>query len=139
MAPRYAEPEPSEQPKSPDLMAEMIAMETIAAALTELHGAEARLRVLRWAERVSAPPGPPLPLAAQPTPLGPAIQRLQAGVLTHGDGKVFSDAASDEAFHDAASDKTQQTTSRPAEEPLDSMIKGFVADFQQIARNWHGE
>jgi len=129
-APRWADLEPSGQPESPDLMAEMIAMETIAAALTELHDAQARLRVLRWAERVSAPAGPPSPPAAQPTPFGSAMQPLQDEVLTHGDVN---------AIRDAASDETQQTTSRTAEEPLDSMIKGFVADLQQIARSWHGE
>jgi hypothetical protein len=135
MATRGALQEAFDQPQSADLMAELTAMRTIANALTELSDVHTRLRVLKWAECFSAAPGapaaPPAP-AVQPTPFLPALlqSRRQDATLTLDGFDVFGDEASDE---------TEQTTLRAAEEPLELMIKGLVADVQQIARDWHGE
>jgi hypothetical protein len=90
--------------------------------------------VLKWAECFSAAPGapaaPPAP-AVQPTPFLPALQSHRQDATLTLDGF--------DVFGDAASDKTEQTTLRAVEEPLELMIKGLVADVQQIARDWHGE
>jgi hypothetical protein len=125
-----------EQPQSPDLMAELAAMQKIATALNELDDTQARLRVLRWAEGFSGAPGapPPLPvptaqpalLALAPPPHGPDT------TLTLDGYDLFGDAPPDEP-------PPQRTPPGMAEETLDSMVKGLVADFHQIARDWHGE
>jgi hypothetical protein len=147
----------TEQP--PDLMAELTAMQTIATALTQLSDGQARVRVLRWAECFSATPGAvPSSSTAQSTLLEPALQsRHHDAMLTLDGFDLFGDLASDETAPvtprtagdktarmtpraaRAAEDETGQMTPGTADEPLESMIKGLVADFQQIARDWHGE
>ena len=134
-----------EQPQqSPDLMAELTAMQTIATALTGLRDEQARSRVLRWAGGFSATPGaPPSPSGAQPTPLESAVPSRHLDSTLSLDGyDLFGDAASETTAQTiplTAEDKTAQMTPRTAEEPLDLMIKGLVADVQQIARDWHGK
>jgi hypothetical protein len=137
--------EPLEQPQQPpDLMAELEAMQTIATALTGLRDEQARIRVLRWADCFSAGPGAqPSPPAAQPTALEPAMQsRRHDTTLTLVGYDLFGDTPSIETAEmtpRTAEDETAEMTPRTAEEPLDLMIKGLVADFKQIARDWHGE
>jgi hypothetical protein len=133
-----------EQPQPPDLMAELTAMQTIATALTELSDPQARLRVLRWAEGFSAAPGAPPPApGAQSMPLVPALQPDgQDSTLTldgfdlFGDTPAFDDT---HAFDDTPSDEAEPRTPQTTEEPLDVLIKGIVADVQQIARDWRRE
>ena len=138
-----------EQPQPPDLMAELTAMETIATALTELSDAQARLRVLRWAECFSAAPGAPPPAPGAQSTLVPALQPDgQDSTLTldgfdlFGDTPAFDDThAFDDtaAFDDTPSDEAEPRTPQTTEEPLDVLIKGIVADVQQIARDWRRE
>jgi hypothetical protein len=122
-----------EQPQQPpDLMAELAAMQTIATALTGLRDEPARLRVLRWADGFSGAPGAPSsPPAAQMAPPEPAMQPCRQDTTLTLDGF--------DLFGDDVSEKPAQMTPRTADEPLHLMIKGLVADVQQIARDWHGE
>jgi hypothetical protein len=122
-----------EEPQPPDLMmAELAAMQTIATALTGLRDEQARLRVLRWADGFSAAPGSsPSPSDAQLASLEPAMQSRRQDTTLTLDGF--------DLFGDAVPEKPAPMTPRTADGPLDLMIKGLVADVQQIARDWHGE
>jgi hypothetical protein len=145
MGTRRALQEALEQPQSPDLMAELTAMQTIATALTELSDPQARLRVLRWAECFSAAPGAPPPDHAVQSMLHvPAMQSPgEDSTLTldgfdlFGDTPPFDDTPADET-EPMSPQTTPQMTPPTTDEPLDVLIKGIVADVQQIARHWHG-
>jgi hypothetical protein len=134
MATRSAALEAPEQPQSPDLIAELAAMQKIGTALTELRDSEARFRVLRWAEGFSRAPGAPASVrvpTAQAALRAPAPPPGPDTTLTLDGYDLFGDAPSDEP--------PPLRTPGVAEETLDSMVKGLVADFHQIARDWHGE
>jgi hypothetical protein len=150
MGTRRALQEALEQPQPPDLMAELTAMQTIATALTELSDAQARLRVLRWAECFSAVPGAPPPApAAQSMPLVAALQSggtdstlTLDGFDLFGDTPAFDHThAIDDtpAFDDTPSDEAEPRAPHTTGEPLDVLIKGIAADVQQIARDWNRE
>jgi hypothetical protein len=138
MATRSAEHEAPEQPQSPDLMAELAAMQKIGTALTELRDSEARFRVLRWAEGFSGAPGAP---ASVPVPTAPTARtaiRAAASAPRGPDTTLTLDGY--DLFGDAPSDEPPPLRAPGvAEETLDSMVKGLVADFHQIARDWHGD
>src|ERR1700730_16160193 len=68
MATRGAVQEAPGQPQSPELTAELAAMQKIATALTELRDTQTHVRVLRWGEGVSGLPG------ASPSVPGPTVQ-----------------------------------------------------------------
>jgi len=53
-----------------------------------------------------------------------------------GDTPAFDDT---HAFDDTPSDEAEPRTPQTTEEPLDVLIKGIVADVQQIARDWRRE
>jgi hypothetical protein len=153
MATRSAVQEAPGEPQSPELMAELAAMQKIATALNELRDAQARLRVLRWAEgfsgvpdaaaSVSVPAAQPAlsALFPPPTPYGPDTTLTLDGYDLFGDGP--SDESTPQRIPAMAPQRTPsmapQRTPAMAEETLDSMVKGLVADFHQIARDWNGE
>jgi hypothetical protein len=135
MATRSAAHEGPDQPESSDLMAELAAMQKIGTALTELRDSEARFRVLRWAEGFSATPGAP---ASVPVPTAHTALRASAPLPQGPDTTLTLDGY--DLFGDAPSDEPPPLrTPGAAEETLDSMVKGLVADFHQIARDWHGK
>jgi hypothetical protein len=149
------------QPQSPDLTAELAAMQKIATALNELRDAQARLRVLRWAEgfsgvpdaaaSVSVPTGQPALLALFPPPpsYGPDTTLTLDGYDLFGDGPSddpppqrapgMSPQGTPGMAAQGTSGMAPLRTPGMAEETLDSMVKGLVADFHQIARDWNGE
>ena len=114
---------------SSDLTAELTAMERIALALDELPDEAARLRVVRWAlERFcpAAAAHPDLPATArlEPVVAGPDTQ-LEVGDLR-------------EFFVDHTVDPDAERERPAVKEPLEAMVKGFVADFQRVADEWQG-
>ncbi len=132
MATHQATEAPSEAGVLPDLMAELTAMQKIAAALSELGDDEARRRVVRWADRF-APEAPAARVApeAAVTPAVPAAQSPRRR-----DATLSIDGLN--LFEDDPPDSEKRAAPATGEAPLESMIKSFVDEFQQVAREWQG-
>jgi hypothetical protein len=110
-----------------DLMTEIDAMQKVGTALAELSD-DARVRVLQWAaDRFLQ-----TPVAARPAP-APAA----APPATPQDASLAVDGLG-EFFQDALAQPYVERTPRAGDEPLESMVKGFVDDFQRLAREWQG-
>ncbi len=113
----------SQPASSPDdLTAEIAAMQKIGTALAGLND-EVRLRVLRWAAERFSPLAPVQVAATQPNGQ---------------DTTLAVDSLED--FFDTRSPGSQveQAPCTSGAEPVESMVKGFVDDFQRIAREWQG-
>ena len=107
---------------SNDLTAEIAAMAKIAAALGDLD-ASTRARVLRWvADRFSAAALTQPPVTAPPA-------RPDMTLSVDGLGELFADRKS--------SAPAEPAVDGPSE-PVESMVRGFVDEFQRIAREWQG-
>ena len=140
----------------PDLMAELKAMQKIVAALGELGDDEARRRVMRWANRFSpeahvAPLAPDASVAvgssiapepsdaleslvdpeAAVTPAAPVAQPRR-----HRDTMLSIEGLN--LFEDNPSSSQTAAADSGREAPLESVIKSFVDQFQQVAREWQG-
>jgi hypothetical protein len=112
--------EPAPEPALPpaNLGSELAAMQTIAVALSALASDEDRARVLRWAsERFGAPQ------AVRPT--SPVRERAND---IDGLDDLF-ERRDDDSLSLELTDRS----------PLPAMMKDLVADFQRLAREWHGQ
>lgn len=114
---------PSGEPgtASDQVRVELMAMQKVGDALARLPDDTARQRVLKWAREVFQAEEEKPPVPADPyedLALGNAEEWFQPA-LPEGTG----------ASQDAAD----------ASQPVVSMIHGFVADFQKLARDWKEE
>ena len=123
-------------------------MQQIASALEGLRDEQARLRVMRWAMERFFPA-----FAAQTLErAGSAADTTTASEMDAED-TTLEVAGLDELFmedtlhprvetHQHRVDLHQHRVDlhRPAvgREPIESMVKGFVADFQRVANEWQG-
>jgi len=136
---------------SDEVGAEVEAMREVARALAALPDAQSRARVLRWAmERyhLDATPmaAPVLPVVAAPAvPVAMAAPAVPEAMTVAGpDQSLEVDSLFDlfPATHPADIDEQSLSLaepSRPAQESgIESMIRGFVADFQRFALEWQG-
>jgi hypothetical protein len=133
MTPRKTEETPGQALLASDVTTELAAMQRVAMALGDLRDEQARLRVIRWAMQryfpaVAAETVSPAPVAASSLPASDAT--LEVDSLT--DFFVRDTVVLDD-------DDCMPQPSKPAvREPIESMVKGFVADFQQLAAAWQG-
>ena len=134
MTPRRTEDTPSQALLASDVTTELAAMQRVAMALGDLRDEQARLRVIRWAmERYF--PAAAVEAASCPAP-------LSTSNLSASDATLEVDSLTDFFVHDTVDpdddDCTHQPTKPAVREPIESMVKGFVADFQQLAAAWQG-
>jgi len=122
---------------SSDLTSELATMQRIAMALGDLRDDQARERVLRWAmERflpaLAAQSGPVASVPSQHSPPAPtaACDDNDATLAVDGIDELFEEAKS--------ADPNARRRQPSANEPVESMVKSFVADFQKLARDWNG-
>ena len=125
---------------------ELAAMEGISDLLAELPDAAARTRVLRWVDAIFRQDTPaPAPVAA-PTPLHmvrsvvfqeSTVDAPDDCSLTVGDLDYLSVGDLDDWFDkDSVSPPDDRLPEPVSNQPVVSMIHGFVADFQKLARDW---
>lgn len=110
---------------SDPLTAELDALATIARALVALPDAQTRTRVLRWAlERFP--------------PDATATGRVQTAVAV-ADPMLAVDAL-DDVFERCEPAEPMARAQSPREEaqPVESMVRGFVSDFQRLVVEWQG-
>lgn len=107
------------------LTAELEALAAIGHTLAGLPDAAARTRVLRWAlERFSPDAGP------DPTP-APA-----RAIASAPDPTLVVDSL-EEMFEDRPAHAREPESPR-ATQPVESMVKRFVTDFQRLVVEWQG-
>jgi hypothetical protein len=131
-----------------DVAAEVDAMGQVARALAALPDAQSRARVLRWATdryHVEA-----TPMAAPAVPLTIAAPAVPAMMAVAGADPSGADLSLEvDSLHDlfpgrppADIDEESLSIAEPAksaqESGIESMIRGFVADFQRFALEWQG-
>jgi hypothetical protein len=114
--------------------AEVEAMGEVARALAALPDAQSRARVLRWAmERYHLDA---TPMAAPAVPVTTAVAGPDASLEVDSLYDLFP------ATHPADIDEESLSIAEPAkpaqESGIESMIRGFVADFQRVALEWQG-
>src|SRR5689334_13035755 len=125
-----------------ELNIELEAMQTIARALASVSDRETRLRILRWTnERFGG-----LAAAAPARPATAAEQRASDPSLSV-DGVVdlFEDHSVIElAVHEAAPlaqpaavQATAVQAAHAADQPLDSLVRGFATEIRALALQWH--
>jgi hypothetical protein len=135
MTPRKTDETPGQALLASDVTTELAAMQRVAMALGDLRDEQARLRVIRWAmERY-------FPAAAVETASGPAA--VSASGISASDATLEVDSLTDffvrNTVVDSDDDDCTDQPAKPAvREPIESMVKGFVADFQQLAAAWQG-
>lgn len=117
---------------------ELAAMEGIADLLTRLPDAAARARVLQWVDaifRQDEPAPSPMPAA---TPLHVVRPAAFQGLKVDAPEDCYLSVGGEEDWFEK--DSTPPPDDRLPEavstEPVVSMIHGFVADFQKLARDW---
>lgn len=121
---------------------ELSVMQAIAEQLAQLQDDRSRHRVLSWAEEAfgvkeAAPAGGPSaqPIAtpAQVAPL--TMVPRSAKVAEEDDGLTIGDL---KEWFDVPSPPDPDDSCSPADadQPVVSMIHGFVEDFQKLARDW---
>jgi hypothetical protein len=122
---------------------ELAAMAAIADALASVPDDAARFRVLRWAVELhsahadadSRSQDAAGDLEAEPPPSVPALSARTAADPSQvvGDlGSLFDDDDEDDLYMLELDAKPRAT----ADQPVVSMIQGFVKDFQKLARDW---
>ena len=113
--------------------AELTAMRAISEALEPLKDDETRARVLTWASETFGLKAAARPSAARASSPGPeALNGDRDLSLSESDLESFfvaREPASPEPVPAGPQDEAQ---------PVVSMIHGFVADVQQLARDWQG-
>jgi hypothetical protein len=122
--------------------AELGAMETIGAAMTPLSG-EARTRVLRWAAELFAhtPATPDVSVSAAGAAgadlaVSDLIDFFDTKPAGRNDLNDLFDPAEGCALGDADTEKEKAPAKLKENEPVVSMIHGFVEDFKKLARDW---
>jgi len=135
-------------PLADDLSAELDAMRVIGAALSRVRDPQARARVLRWAaERFETPPAaaaaglPPSAapaLAEDPTLAVETLHDLFDAPVDHDLLCEMLEVPKAEALHAPAASDPASAPRKPREEParLDSLVRGFAAEFQRPAVEW---
>jgi hypothetical protein len=98
-------------------------------ALGDLRDEQARLRVIRWAMERFFPAGV----------IEPARSSAPAAANASGsDAMLEVDSLNEFFVRDTVDSDDDVCTEPAAHEPVESMVKGFVADFQRIAAAWQG-
>jgi hypothetical protein len=123
------EPPGADSP-SADIHKELAALQIIGKAFADLPNDAARVRVLRWATERFAP-------ALTPPRLAPVTAPAARDPLTTEDLSDLFDEPGDRS-PDPEPDSEPESAA-PRHEPLESMVRGFVSDFQRIAKEWDGE
>jgi hypothetical protein len=117
---------------------ELAAMEGISDLLARLPDAAARSRVLHWVDAIFRQDTPaPAPMPA-PTPLHLARPAaFQQSTVDAADDCYLSVGDLDDWFEkDSVSPPDDRLPGPVSNQPVVSMIHGFVADFQKLARDW---
>ena len=125
--------------------AEIEAMSQVARALGSLDDAKARARVLRWAidryQVDTMPPAAPATTLAAPAMVAPAMAApiVAAGTDPTLEVESLSDLFSATSLDLDAADLSVADPQKPAHGTgIESMIRGFAADFRRFAREWQG-
>src|SRR5256885_981156 len=144
MTPRNAQKAPEEAQLASDVSTELAAMQRVVMALGDLRDDRARLRVIRWAvERffATALAQAATPTGRQPAPAAASAEQVaNVGTMTTADTTLEVDDLHDffvndtvGADDDCCLEPEPQPQPAVAEEPIESMLKNFVDDFQRIA------
>ena len=132
MTPRSTQKTPEEALSASDVATELAAMQQIAMALGDVRDVRIRLRVMRWAmERFLATAALQAATAAAPAPA--AAGASVDTTLEVGDLQDFFVNDTVGADDDDCTQPAAEETQPAAEEPIESMLKNFVTDFQRIA------
>jgi hypothetical protein len=119
-----------------ELNIELEAMQTIARALAGVRDPETRLRILRWtSERFG------VPVAAAPNASAAVEQRASDPSLSVDGVDLFDDDRIIEmAVHEPAAPAAPATAlaTHVADQPLDSLVRGFGTEIRALALQWHG-
>ena len=121
---------------------ELAAMEGIADLLTRLPDAAARARVLHWVDAIFRQADAPAP---QPMPAATPLHVVRPAAFQ----EFWPDASDDDGLSVGGVDDWFEKDSTPppddrleeavSTQPIGSMLDGFVADFQKLARAWQGD
>jgi hypothetical protein len=133
MTPRKTDEASKQGRLASDVTTELEAMQLVASALGEVDDAQARLRVIRWAMERFFPGA-----AVETTNCSPASDSMRpAPDTTLEVGSLHEFFVRDTV--DPDDDDCPLQPARPAiREPIESMVKGFVADFQRLAAACQG-
>ena len=118
---------------------ELDVMRVVGRALAQLPDAESRMRVLDWASGRFGPattgdvsqPAPSQLAPSQPAPSQPSQDSGDLALSVEGMEELFVDPRDPRDAGDA------RKAARPAvPEQLESLVEGFVSDFQRVAVAW---
>lgn len=121
---------------------ELAAMEGIADLLTRLPDAAARARVLHWVDAIFVRTDEPAPLpmpAVTPLHVVRPAAFQQSRVDASEDGDLSVGGVDDWFEKDSTAPPDDRLQEAVSTQPIGSMIHGFVADFQKLARDWQGD
>src|SRR5207249_3951608 len=124
MTMRNAQKTPEQAVITADVSTELAAMQRIAMALGDLRDERTRLRVMRWAMERFLVTG--VSDATAPAPQPDVSVPASDAMLEVGDLHDFF-------VNDTVDADDDSCTEPAADEPIESMLKSFVTDFQQIA------
>jgi len=134
---------PDPQVRDP-LADELEAIAAIGHALANVHDPVARVRILRWAVDRFLPQQ--IAATGLTAPLAPAAPRAEsdpaAGVPPIDKADDLDDLfehepASRKALRDAAP-AGEPAPVQPPPQPVESLVRGFVTDFQRLVVEWQG-
>jgi hypothetical protein len=115
-------------PADDDGAEEINVMRVVGRALAQLPDAQSRMRVLRWAtERFQVVPTASV-LSSTPDPLPHSADQA---LSVDGMEGLFADAGDVVEVR-----KVAAPTRRAVPERLESLVEGFVSDFQRVAIQW---
>jgi|SRR5947209_9625052 len=115
-----------------DVSTELAAMQRIAMALGDVRDVRIRLRVMRWAmERFLMTGAAQATTAAAPQPAASVATGARADATLDVDD--LHDLFVNDTVDADDDDCTEPAAAQPADEPIESMLKSFVTDFQRIA------
>lgn len=111
-----------------DLNIELDAMQTIARALAGVRDPEARLRILRWTSERFAAPSPSAGVKdARPAQTSDPTLTVEGLHLFDDDGII-----------EPVDEPAMAPAAMAAEQPLDSLVRGFATDIRTLALQWQG-
>lgn len=122
------------EPQSQDVATELQAMLTVGRALMELHNAESRRRVLRWAsDRFQADQ---TTACVEATSLHRPDKPADPNLAVDGIQELFAESAV--APNASAANTAAAPSARRADGGVESMIRSLAADFRRLALEWQG-